>query len=55
MQIDAAVAAEVRSPSPLPANDKSEKSLMMRVLGPVTTFVNKPWKVRSQPCSKDGA
>ncbi|KAI5123092.1 hypothetical protein M0805_001448 [Coniferiporia weirii] len=26
-------------------DEKSERSIMMRVIGPVTTFVNKPWKM----------
>ena len=43
----AAAAAADRSPSPLVVDEKSERSLMMRVLGPVTTFVNRPWKVRT--------
>jgi len=31
----------------LPNNSHEKSGLMMRFIGPITTFVNKPWKVRA--------
>ncbi|KAH8104947.1 NicO-domain-containing protein [Phellopilus nigrolimitatus] len=40
-----AAAAEGGQAADYEDDAKAEKSIMMRILGPVTTFVNKPWKM----------